>query len=65
MSIPIKRHINEQLRGFFAKRSPRQDELGLNVRNVYIFFSKQGLLFASIMRIIWCWAFVFIWQVCG
>lgn len=49
MSIPIKRHINEQLRGFFAKRSPRQDELGLNVRNVYIFFSKQGLLFALLL----------------
>lgn len=51
MSINIKHHIKERMRGFFAKRSPRQDQLTLSVRNVYIFFSKQGLLFAILLII--------------
>lgn len=51
MSMNIKRHINERLHGFFTKRSPRQDQLSLSVRNVYIFFSKQGWLFAMLLII--------------
>ena len=36
---------------WFAKRAPRSDEARLSVRNVYIFFSKEGLLFALLLLI--------------
>lgn len=41
----IKNKLNE----FFAKRSPRKDMASLGLRNVYIFFSRQGLVFAVLL----------------
>ena len=42
---PIRNHM----RRFFAARAPRQDEAELNLRNVYIFFSRGGALFAALL----------------
>lgn len=36
---------------WFAKRAPRNDFVTLNLRNVYIFFSKEGILFALLLLI--------------
>ena len=36
---------------WFAKRAPKNDTATLNMRNVYIFFSKEGLLFAILLLI--------------
>lgn len=36
---------------WFAKRAPRQDLAHLGLRNVYIFFSRGGLLFALLLLI--------------
>lgn len=36
---------------WFAKRAPRADSAQLNLRNVYIFFSREGALFALLMLI--------------
>lgn len=36
---------------WFANRAPRQDEVSLNLRNVYIFFSREGALFALLLLI--------------
>lgn len=36
---------------WFAKRAPRNDIATLNLRNVYIFFSKEGILFALLLLI--------------
>lgn len=45
LTNPIKNKLNE----FFARRSPRKDTVSLGLRNVYIFFSRQGLLFALLL----------------
>lgn len=36
---------------WFAKRAPKSDSATLNLRNVYIFFSREGLLFAVLLVI--------------
>ncbi|ALF60161.1 DUF58 domain-containing protein [Psychrobacter urativorans] len=36
---------------WFAKRAPKNDTATLNLRNVYIFFSKEGALFALLLVI--------------
>nr|WP_317198761.1 hypothetical protein [uncultured Psychrobacter sp.] len=36
---------------WFAKRAPRSDNATLNLRNVYIFFSREGMLFAVLLLI--------------
>lgn len=36
---------------WFANRAPRQDSVKLNLRNVYIFFSREGALFALLLII--------------
>lgn len=36
---------------WFAKRAPKSDSATLNLRNVYIFFSREGLLFAVLLAI--------------
>ncbi|CAM4002682.1 DUF58 domain-containing protein [Psychrobacter arenosus] len=40
-----------RLERWFAKRAPRADSAHLNLRNVYIFFSREGALFALLMLI--------------
>lgn len=51
MLTATKHHINQRRRAFFANRSPRQDKVTLSLSNVYIFFSKQGILFAMLLVI--------------
>lgn len=36
---------------WFAKRAPKSDSATLNMRNVYIFFSREGMLFAVLLLI--------------
>ena len=36
---------------WFAKRAPKSDSVKLNLRNVYIFFSREGALFAVLLVI--------------
>ena len=36
---------------WFAKRAPKSDCATLNLRNVYIFFSREGLLFLALLMI--------------
>ncbi|WP_367111409.1 hypothetical protein [uncultured Psychrobacter sp.] len=47
--------VSEQLSGvlsrWFAKRAPKSDSATLNLRNVYIFFCREGLLFAVLLMI--------------
>ena len=43
--------IATALAHWFAKRAPRSDRATLNLRNVYIFFSREGLLFALLLVI--------------
>ena len=47
LSIPIA----TALAHWFAKRAPRSDHSTLNLRNIYIFFSREGLLFALLLVI--------------
>ncbi|MDN5733789.1 MAG: hypothetical protein L0H09_05870, partial [Psychrobacter sp.] len=39
------------LRRWFAARAPKSDSATLTLRNVYIFFSREGLLFAVLLII--------------
>ena len=39
------------LRRWFAARAPKSDSATLNLRNVYIFFSREGLLYAVLLII--------------
>ena len=43
--------IATALAHWFAKRAPRIDHATLNLRNIYIFFSREGLLFALLLII--------------
>lgn len=43
--------MSRRFRRFFANRAPRQDTATLSLRNVYIFFSREGLLFALLLLI--------------
>lgn len=43
--------VTATLSGWFAKRAPKNDSTTLNLRNVYIFFSREGLLFAVLLII--------------
>ena len=43
--------IATALARWFAKRAPKSDSATLNLRNVYIFFSREGLLFALLLLI--------------
>lgn len=43
--------ITSALRRWFASRAPKNDSVTLNLRNVYIFFSREGLLFALLLLI--------------
>ena len=36
---------------WFAARAPKNDSATLNLRNVYIFFSREGMLFAVLLVI--------------
>ena len=42
---------SSRLDRWFAKRAPRQDSATLSLRNVYIFFSREGALFALLLII--------------
>ncbi len=46
-----KQWIERRVRRFFAKRVPCQDKLTLSIRNVYIIFSREGILFALLLLI--------------
>ncbi len=54
MSV-LPRHLTQSLRSalarWFAKRAPKSDSATLNLRNVYIFFSREGMLFAVLLLI--------------
>lgn len=43
--------LKDKLNAFFARRAPRQDEVSLGINNVYVFFSRQGLLFALLLLV--------------
>lgn len=43
--------ITSALTRWFASRAPKSDSATLNLRNVYIFFSREGLLFALLLLI--------------
>lgn len=43
--------LTAALARWFAKRAPKSDTATLNLRNVYIFFSREGLLFALLLVI--------------
>ena len=43
--------INSAVSRWFASRAPKSDSATLNLRNVYIFFSREGMLFAVLLII--------------
>ncbi|MGP5118648.1 hypothetical protein ACTXJF_01090 [Psychrobacter alimentarius] len=43
--------ITSRLRRWFDARAPKSDSATLNLRNIYIFFSREGLLFAVLLII--------------
>lgn len=43
--------LSELMSQWFAKRAPKSDSVQLNLRSVYIFFSKEGALFAVLLTI--------------
>ena len=55
MTTVFTRHVSQPLTAmlarWFAKRAPKSDQTTLNLRNVYIFFSREGGLFALLLAI--------------
>lgn len=47
----LKQPVSAMLSRWFAKRAPKSDSAMLNLRNVYIFFSREGLLFVLLLII--------------
>ncbi len=47
----LRSPISSALTGWFASRAPKSDYAKLNLRNVYIFFSREGMLFAVLLLI--------------
>lgn len=47
LSLPARSLLSR----WFASRAPKTDRATLNLRNVYIFFSREGLLFAVLLVI--------------
>ena len=47
----VKRPMTTAMARWFAARAPKSDSATLNLRNVYIFFSREGLLFAVLLLI--------------
>jgi uncharacterized protein (DUF58 family) len=47
LTVPIKSALSR----WFASRAPKNDSAALNLRNVYIFFSREGMLFAVLLVI--------------
>jgi len=43
--------LSAALARWFAKRAPKSDTASLNLRNVYIFFSREGMLFSLLLVI--------------
>ena len=48
---PLNQALTTMVSRWFAKRAPKSDSATLNLRNVYIFFSREGLLFAVLLAI--------------
>ena len=48
---PLDQALTLTMSRWFAKRAPKSDSATLNLRNVYIFFSREGLLFAVLLAI--------------
>jgi len=51
LSKALTAPIRSALSRWFASRAPRNDSATLNLRNVYIFFSREGVLFAVLLVI--------------
>lgn len=51
MSMAVTRPIESALKRWFASRAPKSDNAVLGLRNVYIFFSREGMLFAVLLLI--------------
>lgn len=47
----IKQPLAASFSRWFAKRAPKSDSATLNLRNVYIFFSREGMLFVLLLVI--------------
>ena len=47
----LRGQVRQRFEQWFANRMPRADEATLSIRNVYIFFSREGLLFALLLVI--------------
>lgn len=43
--------LHQKLHAFFMSRTPRADNVSLGLKNVYVFFSRQGLLFGALLII--------------
>lgn len=43
--------LNAKIHDFLMRRTPKSDQVSLGLKNVYVFFSKQGLLFALLLGI--------------
>lgn len=43
--------MKHYIRQWFNRRSPHQDHFGLNIRTIYVFFSRQGLLYLFLLII--------------
>lgn len=48
---PFQHLIEPKIQRFFSNRAPRADVAKLSLKNVYIFFSREGLLFALLLVI--------------
>ena len=48
---PFRQRLATYFQRFFAKRAPRSDASILTLRNVYIFFSREGMLYALLLII--------------
>lgn len=48
---PLNQALTTTMSRWFAKRAPKSDSATLHLRNVYIFFSREGLLFAVLLAI--------------
>lgn len=43
--------IKDRLARFFEERSPKSDTFALSIKNIYVFFSRQGVLFLGLLVI--------------
>lgn len=46
-----KTRVKDYIDNFFLNRAPRQNNITLSLHNIYIFFSREGILFAFLLLI--------------